>query len=136
VITIDGIKKIEEFLGKNLRGKPSFVYFKGVSTESMGMSQIVKGILERRHDISLHLNIEEIDIYGGDRYRSEKAGRLCRDYGASIGSKKAPLIVAFDSRGMLLKTANFETLPKPYQGAVEAIFEELLDMEERGNAGG
>lgn len=126
---MDGIREIEEFLGKSLRGKPSFVYFKGVSMESMGMSQIVRGILERRHDIKLNLNIEEIDIYGGDRYRSETAGKLCRGYGEAIGIKKAPLIVAFDPQGKIYKTASFETLPKPYQGSVEAIFEELLQME-------
>lgn len=125
---MDGIREIEEFLGKSLRGKPSFVYFKGVSMESMGMSQIVKGILERRHDIKLNLNIEEIDIYGGDRYRSEKAGELCRGYGAAIGTKKAPLIVAFDPEGRIHKTASLETLQKPYQGAVEALLEELLHM--------
>ena len=133
---MDGIREIEDFLGKSLRGKPSFVYFKGVSMESMGMSQIVRGILERRHDIRLNLNIEEIDIYDGDRYRSERANMLCRSFGAAIGTKKAPLIVAFDPQGRLHKAASFETLPKPYQGAVEAILEELLQMEGQGSAWG
>jgi hypothetical protein len=90
------------------------------------MNQIVKGILERRHDIKLHLNIEQIDIYGGDRYRAERASKLCRDFGAMIGAKRAPLLVAFDAEGKLVKTASFETLPKPYQKAGEEIFEELL----------
>lgn len=84
------------------------------------------GILERRHDIKLHLNIERIDIYGGDRYRAEKAGKLCRDFGAAIGVKKAPLLIAFDAEGGKVKTASFETLSKPYQKAVEEIFDELL----------
>jgi len=42
--------------------------------------------------------------------------------------KKAPLLIAFDAEGRKVKTASFETLSKPYQKAVEEIFDELLAL--------
>lgn len=123
--TIEDIAPIEEFLGRSLRGRNVLVFFTGVSQESMAMKQIVEGILERKYSIKLDVDYYKIEVYGKDMHAANRAKKLCAEYGKEIKSTAPPLIVAFDASGKKVVAASFATLSKPYQKAVEEIFERL-----------